>query len=181
MFRNVRIFNGTDPALSEPSDVTVTGNLITQIRPTAVNPAPQPSQQVLDGTGKTLIPGLIDAHVHLMFAALAPQDAFTADESYIHIAAAANAKEMLLRGFTTVRDAGGPTFGLKRAIDEGSSPGRGSIRPGRSSPKAAATATSGCATKFPAEPADTSAPVNTAAPRSSPTAKRPCCRAPGNN
>jgi imidazolonepropionase-like amidohydrolase len=88
MFRNVRIFNGTDPALSEPSDVTVTGNLITQIRPTAVNPAPQPSQQVLDGTGKTLIPGLIDAHVHLMFAALAPQDAFTADESYIHIAAA---------------------------------------------------------------------------------------------
>jgi imidazolonepropionase-like amidohydrolase len=54
-----------------------------------------------------------------MFAALAPQDAFTADESYIHIAAAANAKEMLLRGFTTVRDAGGPTFGLKRAIHEG--------------------------------------------------------------
>ncbi len=81
MFRNVRIFNGTDPALSEPSDVTVTGNLITQIRPTAGNQAPQPSQQVLDGTGKTLIPGLIDAHVHLMFAALAPQDAFTADES----------------------------------------------------------------------------------------------------
>jgi Amidohydrolase family len=101
------------------ADVTVTGNLITQIRPTAANRAPQPSQQVLDGTGKTLIPGLIDAHVHMMFAALAPQDAFTADESYIQIAAAANAKEMLLRGFTTVRDAGGPTFGLKRAIDEG--------------------------------------------------------------
>ncbi len=37
IFRNVRIFNGTDPVLSEPSDVTVTGNLITQIRPTAVN------------------------------------------------------------------------------------------------------------------------------------------------
>jgi imidazolonepropionase-like amidohydrolase len=119
VFRNVRIFNGTDPALSEPADVSVTGNLITQICPTVVNPAPQPSQQVLDGTGKTLIPGLIDAHVHLMFAALDPQDAFTADESYIHIAAAANAKAMLLRGFTTVRDAGGPTFGLKRAIDEG--------------------------------------------------------------
>ena len=55
MFRNVRIFNGTDPA----SDVTVTGNLIAQIRPTAVNAAPQPSQQVLDGTGKTFIPGLM--------------------------------------------------------------------------------------------------------------------------
>ncbi len=119
VFRNVRVFNGTDPALSEPADVSVTGNLITQICPTVVNPAPQPSQQVLDGTGKTLIPGLIDAHVHLMFAALDAQDAFTADESYIHIAAAANAKAMLLRGFTTVRDAGGPTFGLKRAIDEG--------------------------------------------------------------
>ena len=32
IFRNVRVFNGTDPALSEPSDVTVTGNIITQIR-----------------------------------------------------------------------------------------------------------------------------------------------------
>ena len=123
VFRNVRIFNGTEPALSEPSDVTVTGNLITQIRPTAPETAPQPNQRVLDGTGKTLIPGLIDAHVHLMFAALSPQDAFTADESYIHIAAAANAKAMLSRGFTTVRDAGGPTFGLKRAIDEGIVPG----------------------------------------------------------
>jgi imidazolonepropionase-like amidohydrolase len=123
VFRNVRIFNGTDPTLSEPSDVTVTGSLITQIDPATATPAPQPSQHVIDGRGKTLIPGLIDAHVRLMFAALAPQDAFTADESYIHIAAAANAEAMLLRGFTTVRDAGGPTFGLKRAIDEGIVPG----------------------------------------------------------
>ena len=96
----------------------------------------------------------------MMFAALAPQDAFTADESYIHIAAAANAKAMLSRGFTTVRDAGGPTFGLKRAIDEGIVPGPGSTRQGRSYPRAAATATSGCATKFPAGRSDTSAPVN---------------------
>lgn len=116
-----------------------------------------------------------------MFAALAPQDAFTADESYIHIAATANAKAMLLRGFTTVRDAGGPAFGLKRAIDEGIIAGP------RIYPSGAFLSQSGghgdfrCAMKFPAEPADTSAPVNTAAPRSSPTAKRPCCRAPGNN
>ena len=53
VFRNVRIFNGTDPALSEPSDVTVTGNLITQIRPTAPEIAPQPNRRVLDGTDKT--------------------------------------------------------------------------------------------------------------------------------
>ena len=43
----------------------------------------------------------------------------TADPGYVQLVAGRNATDTLLRGFTTVRDAGGPTFGLKRAIDEG--------------------------------------------------------------
>jgi imidazolonepropionase-like amidohydrolase len=100
MFRNVRIFNGTDPALSEPADVSVTGNLITQICPTVVNPAPQPSQQVLDGTGKTLIPGLWDMHAHV-----------TDNDGLLNLAA----------GVTTVRDLANDTESLlarrQRIID----------------------------------------------------------------
>jgi imidazolonepropionase-like amidohydrolase len=45
--------------------------------------------------------------------------ALTADPGYLHLVAGRNAEATLLRGFTTVRDVGGPTFGLKRAIDEG--------------------------------------------------------------
>jgi imidazolonepropionase-like amidohydrolase len=119
VFRNVRVFNGTEPTLSPPSDVTITADRISDITPAAPPQPPDQSRLEIDGAGKTLIPGLIDAHVHLMFAAIDPLTVLTADESYIHIAATTTAKEMLLRGFTTVRDAGGPTFGLKRAIDEG--------------------------------------------------------------
>lgn len=46
-------------------------------------------------------------------------DLMTADESYTQLKAGREAERTLLRGFTTIRDAGGPVFGLKRAIDEG--------------------------------------------------------------
>ena len=78
--------------------------------------------QVLDCQGKLVMPGLIDAHWHSMLAGLAQTVAMTADLGYIYLAAAQEAQEAqrtLLRGFTTVRDAGGPAFALKRAIDEG--------------------------------------------------------------
>jgi imidazolonepropionase-like amidohydrolase len=42
-----------------------------------------------------------------------------AESSYIDIVSAIAAQSLLMRGFTTVRDTGGPVFGLKRAIDEG--------------------------------------------------------------
>ncbi|WP_262984747.1 amidohydrolase family protein [Sphingomonas daechungensis] len=65
------------------------------------------------------MPGLIDAHWHAMLIALPPADTITGDVGYSNLVAADEAKATLLRGFTTVRDVGGPVFGLKRAIDEG--------------------------------------------------------------
>src|SRR5262249_31537110 len=59
------------------------------------------------------------AHWHCLFAALPLQTLMTADLPYIHLAAAAEAERTLMRGFTTVRDLGGPSFALKQAIDEG--------------------------------------------------------------
>jgi imidazolonepropionase-like amidohydrolase len=65
------------------------------------------------------MPGLIDAHVHMMFSVIPLQVALLADVGYINLLAGKEAEATLMRGFTTVRDMGGPVFGLKRAIDQG--------------------------------------------------------------
>ena len=69
------------------------------------------------------MPGLIDAHWHSVFAALPVSSLFAADVGYIFLAASAEAERTLMRGFTTIRDLGGPSFPLKQAIDEGIVPG----------------------------------------------------------
>ena len=69
------------------------------------------------------MPGLIDMHWHAMLARPTLPVLLTADIGYLNLVAGAEATETLMRGFTTVRDLGGPAFGLKRAIDEGVIPG----------------------------------------------------------
>jgi len=73
---------------------------------------------VIDGGGRTLMPGLIDVHWHAMLIALSRAE-LLGDVGYSNLLAADEAKDTLLRGFTTVRDVGGPVFGPKRANDEG--------------------------------------------------------------
>ena len=62
---------------------------------------------------------MIDAHWHSIFAALPISALVSADVGYIFLAASSDAERTLLRGFTTVRDLGGPSFALKQAIDDG--------------------------------------------------------------
>lgn len=106
----------------------VRGDRIETLVPRGQGPA---EARVIDCAGLTLMPGLIDAHWHSILAALPMMTAWTADVGYIHLLAAQEAERTLLRGFTTVRDVGGPAFALKRAIDEGASRGRGSTLPAR--------------------------------------------------
>src|SRR6185436_31261 len=75
--------------------------------------------RVIAGNGRVLMPGLIDAHWHSFMAATAMPLLTTANPAYLHILSTRQAEATLMRGFTTVRDLGGPVFGLKRAIDEG--------------------------------------------------------------
>lgn len=113
---NVRIFDGKGSTLGPPSNVNVVGNTIARI---STSPIEADGVQVIDGGGRTLMPGLIDAHTHIMFSTLPQVAILTSDIGFVNLAAGKAATEMLMRGFTSVRDLGGPIFGLKRAIDSG--------------------------------------------------------------
>ncbi len=115
LFRNVRIFDGRNTALSTPSNVLVRGGKIEKISTTEIA---ADDAQPINGDGRVLMPGLIDAHWHAMLVRPTPMAALVNDIGYTNLLAAAEATDTLMRGFTTVRDMGGPTFGLKRAIDE---------------------------------------------------------------
>lgn len=116
VFINVRIFDGVSDSLRHGLNVVVEENLIKALV-SADEPLPA-GAQVIDGQGGVLMPGLIDAHWHAIMARPSMMTAMTADFNYIQALAIAEAQATLLRGFTTVRDMGGPVFGLKRAIDE---------------------------------------------------------------
>jgi imidazolonepropionase-like amidohydrolase len=119
LFSNVRIFDGKKGELSAPSHVLVRGNKIEKIS-TAPIPTDRRADTVLiDGGGRTLMPGLIDMHWHTMMVRPTPAELLAGDIGHLNLVAGAEATATLMRGFTTVRDMGGPSFGLKRAIDEG--------------------------------------------------------------
>lgn len=114
LFENVRIFDGKGAAsLSAPSNVLVKGNVIARI---STSPVEVDGVLRIAGNGRTLMPGLIDAHWHAMLARSTPAESF-GDVGFSNLVAGDEATDTLMRGFTTVRDVGGPVFGLKRAID----------------------------------------------------------------
>jgi len=105
LFTNVNVAN-----------VVVTGNLITAV---STEPLAVAGGRVIDGGGRTLMPGLIDAHWHTMFNFSPVSNTLGSSFGYLSVAAAKASGDTLMRGFTTVRDVGGNSFGVKRAIDEG--------------------------------------------------------------
>jgi imidazolonepropionase-like amidohydrolase len=117
VFTNVRIFDGKSGQLIDGRRVIVEGNKIKVVGP-AGEPAPE-GAEIIDGGGRTLMPGLIDAHWHSMMASLPMLQLLTADVGLITLEAAAEAERTLMRGFTSIRDLAGPSFSLKRAIDSG--------------------------------------------------------------
>lgn len=118
LFRDVRVLDVVNGRLSAPTDVLIEGNHIAKIGRSG---APTGSVKTIEGRGRTLMPGLIDMHVHLTFGALTMPQMLSPEltPQAAEEAAGAQAQAMLLRGFTAVRDAGGPVFGLKRRIDSG--------------------------------------------------------------
>jgi imidazolonepropionase-like amidohydrolase len=121
LITNVNIFDGKADELIMGQDVLVEKNLIKEI---GKNLKANNAATVIDAKGKTLMPGIIEGHGHIGLPPVAVTDLpANADWQYIGVGAAVNAKIYLDSGWTTVRDAGGPSFGIKKAIDEGWVPG----------------------------------------------------------
>ncbi|WP_235037045.1 amidohydrolase family protein [Actinomadura sp. K4S16] len=121
LIRDVRIFDGvndrvrTGHVLTEGTKIKTVGD--------GDPPVPGAADTVVDGRGATLIPGLSDAHVHLLLAGATQVELMLGGAGVGYLRGAAEARAMLMRGFTTVRDMAGDTGDLKRLIDAGALPG----------------------------------------------------------
>ncbi len=121
IIRNVRVFDGRSAELRSGAEIVIRGGQILAIREAgSANSVAvgADAARVIDAGGRIAIPGLIDAHVHptIAIALTALRDN---DPNYVAARSGVEARLILMRGFTTIRDMGGPAFGLKQAIDEG--------------------------------------------------------------
>jgi imidazolonepropionase-like amidohydrolase len=116
LLTNASIFDGQTLPLLQGRSVLIENNTI---RALPESYAKVEDAELIDCNGHVIMPGLIDAHWHSIMVAISPLVALSADLSYIYLVAARAAERTLMRGFTTVRDLGGPAFALKRAIDQG--------------------------------------------------------------
>jgi imidazolonepropionase-like amidohydrolase len=118
LITNVQIFDGVSDKLT-PGRVLIEGNLIKQIGESIS----APDATVIDGGGRTLMPGIIEAHGHVGLP-MSPGDIGTKEDwQYVAAGITQVAKTYLDHGWTTVRDAGGMVSGIKKAIDENIVPG----------------------------------------------------------
>ncbi|HZZ62900.1 MAG TPA: amidohydrolase family protein [Roseiarcus sp.] len=115
---NFQLFDGRSAAMRAGLRLLIEGDRIKAIEAGEVGGAPEGARGI-DCGGRTVMPGLIDAHWHTIFAGLSVASLLSAEMGYIYLAASAEAERTLMRGFTTVRDLGGPSFALKQAIDDG--------------------------------------------------------------
>lgn len=112
LIKHATIFDGKHSELKEHRAIVIEDNIVVAIEKEEV--AEENFDKVIDASGLIAIPGLTDAHVHLGHT-------FMADNSvdYDVAISTAVAKKLLYQGFTTVRDAGGISSGIKKAIDQG--------------------------------------------------------------
>ncbi len=118
LIHDVRVFDGVHDEVSAARSVYVADGRIA-----AEGETPAPEAEVVDGGGRVLMPGLSDAHVHMFMAGSTEEEFLHAPAGTVHYNALTEAGRMLLRGFTTVRDMGGPVTALRRAVDSGRFPG----------------------------------------------------------
>ncbi len=114
-----RGFHLLDPELDEPRagcELLVEGD---RIREVSDRPIQSSGAEVIDGDGAFLMPGLIDAHVHVTLSEVALRRMEEVPLTLMTARAAVQMRAMLDRGFTTVRDTGGADWGLRAAVEQG--------------------------------------------------------------
>lgn len=118
LFTNVNVWDGESPALTMNANVVVTGNLITAV---SAEPLSVADAQIIDGGGRTLMPGLIESHVHVNLQhMIGGYDSIEhRDWQEIGAMGAITAQSLLKDGWTTIRDPGASLTGIKTVIDRG--------------------------------------------------------------
>jgi len=116
LFTNVHVFDGVNEQRILNANVLVEGDLIREVSTGAIRAE---GATVIDGGGRTLMPGLIDAHWHVMFSEPTFPELLNSDIGWLTLLGTRGAHDTLMRGFTTVRDVGGSPFAIKKAIDRG--------------------------------------------------------------
>ena len=116
IFENCNLLDGKSSELREGFHVLVEGERIREVSDRALKAS---NARVIDAAGRTMMPGLIDAHVHVFAIHLNADRTANMPLTLMTAAATHRIKNMLDRGFTTVRDVAGATPGLARALDDG--------------------------------------------------------------
>jgi imidazolonepropionase-like amidohydrolase len=117
LFRDARVFDGWSEQLRDGCDILVADGVVREISDTPL--AVTGGADVVDCGGRTLMPGLIDAHVHVYAAGVNLTRVVRWPATYTAHFAARFLRASLDRGFTTVRDVGGGDVGLASALRDG--------------------------------------------------------------
>lgn len=115
LFTNARLVLDDADALTEPRHVAVDGNRIAYV---GAESPPLDPDRVIDVGGRTLMPGLIDAHAHITGLSLSPRNT-EAGPGEVDSAATDYLRSALLDGFTTIREAGGADHRIARRLEQG--------------------------------------------------------------
>ena len=116
IFANCAVLDGTRNECREDHHVLVEGG---HIREVSDRPIKSASAETIELGGRTLMPGLIDAHVHVLAVDAALARLADRPVTLLTLQAAQVLEGMLMRGFTTIRDAAGADGGLAEAVEEG--------------------------------------------------------------
>jgi imidazolonepropionase-like amidohydrolase len=112
VFSGGQVFDGSGGAPAA-ADVVVEGGRVVEVG-TGLD-----GDERVDCAGRTVLPGLIDSHVHIMASDLSLSKRFLTPFSYPFYEAARNLRRTLALGITTVRDAGGADLGVRQAVEDG--------------------------------------------------------------
>ena len=116
LIRNARLFESDRARFVAGTTVVIEGDRIVEV---TTEPREAPGARIIDAGGRALLPGLIDAHVHVVAASHDLVSLAMQPVSLVGAEASRIMREMLHRGFTTVRDAAGADFGLQEAQQRG--------------------------------------------------------------
>lgn len=120
LVKNASLFDGVNETVKPGCFISVEDGVITEVASQENTNASY--DRVIDAAGYTVVPGLIDAHTHISFSdTFQAMDNMTAEE--VAVRSTVIARQMLERGFTTVRDVGSNCYGLKQSIDNNFVPG----------------------------------------------------------